>query len=115
MGKKGKKGKKGDAAPEEVRLTTGTLIGPTQIVNHMNECVTKFGGVWAPLDESENYHQNHDERIARDSVRPIVQDKIRKEVDVRLLAYLDNIKLKVAARPAAGKKGKKGKGKKGKG
>jgi hypothetical protein len=21
----------------------------------------KFKGVWSPLDESENYHQNHDE------------------------------------------------------
>lgn len=50
-------------------------------------------------------------------IRPMVSDKIKKEVDVRLLAYLDNIKLKMQQR-AGGKKGKKGKaskkGKKGK-
>lgn len=122
-GKKGKGSKKGKGddgggggGGDSDKLTSSNLLGPTEIVNHLNECVGKYKGVWAQLDESENYHQNHDEGIARDMIRPMVQDRIRKEVDVRLLAYLDNIKLKLEQQRAAGKKGKKGskKGKKGK-
>lgn len=111
---KGKKDakKKGGEEEEEAKIMTG----PSELVNSMLECVGKFKQVWSQIDESDNYLQHHDETIAKDKIRPLVREMIRKEVDVRLLAYLENIKVKVAAKMAAGKKGKKGKekGKKGK-
>jgi len=106
------KGKKG----EETTVNPDELVGPTHLVNHMLECVNKYRDVWAKLDESENYQQIHDEELAKQKLRPLIREKIQKEVDVRLLSYLDNIRLKVAQRAAAlkAKKKKKGKGKKGK-
>ena len=98
---KGKKGKGGDEDEGEDKLTTGSLMGPTAIVNHMLESVSKYKGVWSVLDEKENFHQRHSVDIAKDMIRPIVKEKIRKEVDMRLLLYLDNIKLQVAQRQAA--------------
>lgn len=56
------------------------------------------------------------QNLAKDKLRPLIREKIKKEVDIRLLSYLDNIRLKVAQRAAAKKAAKKkGKGKKGKG
>lgn len=82
----------------------------------MLECVNRYRDVWCRLDESDNYAQTHDENLAKEKLRPLIREKIKKEVDVRLMAYLDNIRLKVAQRAAAkkaakkkGKKGKKGK------
>ena len=55
------------------------------------------------------------QNLAKDKLRPLIREKIKKEVDIRLLSYLDNIRLKVAQRAAAKKAAKKkGKGKKGK-
>lgn len=79
----------------------------------MLECITKYKQVWSTVDESENYHQTHDELIAKEKLRPVVREKIQKEVDQRLLSYLDNIKLKAQQRAAALKAKKKKKGKKG--
>lgn len=110
-GKGGKdaKGKGGKDEAEDTRLMNTTLVGPTTIVTHMLECVTKYREVWVPLNESENHLQQHDEGVARAKLRPVVAEAIQKEVDLRLLEYLENIKTKVAERTAAGK-GKKGKG-----
>ena len=100
-GKKGKKGKGGDEDDGGDKLTAGSLVGPSGIVNHMLESVSKYKGVWSTLNETENFHQRHSVEIAKDMIRPIVKEKIRKEVDMRLLLYLDNIKLQVAQRQAA--------------
>lgn len=114
--------KQGQKKAEEERkaklaLSLKTLVGPTHLINHMHECLHRFRSVWCTLDESDNHAQGHDDELARAKLRPLIRDKIQKEVDVRLLSYLDNIRLKVAQRAAAKKaaKKKKGKGKKGKG
>lgn len=80
----------------------------------MLECLNRYRTVWSTLDESDNFQQIHDESLARDRLRPMIREKIKKEVDLRLLSYLDNIRLKVAQRAAAKKAAKKKKGKKGK-
>lgn len=112
--------KQGQKKLEEERkakmaLSLKTLVGPTHLINHMLECLNKYQTVWAQIDESDNYQQMHDEALAKDKLRPLIREKIKKEVDVRLLSYLDNIRLKVAQRAAAKKaaKNKKKKGKKG--
>jgi SpoVK/Ycf46/Vps4 family AAA+-type ATPase len=117
--------KKGKAAKEkkpaekkgkgnEDEASSMIVIQPSQLVNNMLECVHKYRTVWSNLDESENYYQTHDEEIAREKLRPEIAEKIRKEVDIRLLAYLDNIKMKVLSKGKKTKGGKK-KGKKKKG
>lgn len=81
--------------------------------------------VWSSLDESENFDQTYVANFAKDLVRPGVSEKVRQEVDKKLLEYLENLKLQVEQKQAladeeAGKKKKKAKkskkkkGKKGK-
>ena len=98
----------------KMALSLKTLVGPTHLVNHMLECLNKYRNVWSVLDESENFSQAHDDNLAKDKLRPLIREKIKKEVDIRLLSYLENIRLKVAQRAAAKKAAKKRKGKKGK-
>ena len=111
--------KQGQKKMEEERkaklaLSLKTLVGPTHLINHMLECLDKYRNVWSVLDESENFQQHHDDNLAKEKLRPLIREKIKKEVDIRLLSYLDNIRLKVAQRAAAKKAAKKkGKGKKG--
>jgi len=106
--KKGKKKKEKAAPSENAEVTLGAPV--PELVDHMHESVQKYKQVWATLDETSNFEQTFDEGIARKTVRGLVRDEICPNVDVQLLAYLNNI---VGSKGKKEKKGKK-KGKKAK-
>ncbi len=87
---------------EEEKLMEENLvyIGPSPLVNHLKECVDRFQCVWSQLDESDNPAQIHDEQIAKEKLRPLVAERIRQEVDEKLVEFLDNIRLKVVQKQA---------------
>ena len=106
-----KKDKKGNNA-DEVDPATLTSIGPSSFVHHLHECIEEYRRVWASLDESDNPTQSYSVELIKQSVRPIVETKVRAEVDSRMNGYLLNVKAEMAALKGDKKKGKKG-GKKG--
>lgn len=59
------------------------------------------------MEESDNFQQIHDANIARDKLRPEIQETIMGEVETELLAYLENIKLKLGGKEKKEKKQKK--------
>jgi hypothetical protein len=108
-GKGGARDKKKEADEAE-KMANTTLIGPSNLVSHMVECVEKFRDVWARIDESDNHAQAHDVEITKGKLRPIVAEQVRQDVDAQLLDYLKNVATQVATRALGGKKKKKKKG-----
>ena len=51
--------------------------------------------MWSVLDESENFQQRFDVPMAKQVVRPSVQEKVREEVDLALKDLLANMKQQV--------------------
>lgn len=112
---KGKKKKKGKAKEEEgPPEQPPQLTGPSEIVGTMAKGVGAYDTLWLDRDESDNFQQKHDVGLAKDKVRPNVEEEVRKQVDEMLQLQLQKIKLQLsvlAAKPG-GKKKKKDKGKK---
>jgi hypothetical protein len=120
-GKKKKKEKEEEGPPEQ----PPQLTGPSEIVGTMSKGVGAYDTLWLDRDESDNFQQKHDVGLAKDKVRPNVEEEVRKQVDEMLQLQLQKIKMQLvvlAAKPAGkkkkkdkgGKKKKKDKGKKGK-
>merc|ERR1719162_2528536 len=75
--------------------------------------VENYDNLWLDRDESDNFAQKHDVGLAKDKVRPSVEEQVRKQVDEMLVLQLQKIKLQLeaaAAKDKGGKKKKKGKG-----
>merc|ERR1711865_651626 len=88
------------------------------ISSNMAGNVENYDNLWPDRDESDNFAQKHDVGLAKDKVRPSVEEQVREQVDQMLILQLQKIKLQLEAAAAKdkGKKGKGGKkGKKGKG
>lgn len=120
--KKGGKGGKDDKAKkkggdaEEVEVEKiPPLTGPTQFTATLQDCLNRYSGVWLDRDESGNFQQKHDVELAKNVVRPNVEEEVRENVDKMLVVQLQNLKAQLEA-ASGGKKGKKkkDKGKKGK-
>eukprot|EP00743_Colponemidia_sp_Colp-15_P001010 GILK01001116.1.p1 GENE.GILK01001116.1~~GILK01001116.1.p1 ORF type:complete len:850 (-),score=212.62 GILK01001116.1:85-2634(-) len=104
-GKKGGKGKKDEAEEEDVMVWKG----PSTLITDIQQYTDVYSTVWENRDEADNFLQKHDVELAKDVVRPSVDDEIRVTVDEMLKVELENIK---ATFEEKGKKGKKKKGKK---
>jgi hypothetical protein len=104
-GKKGKKGGKddGDGAAEVIK------IGPTEVVTKFEEQQEEYIDNWQDRDETENYKQEYDVKMAKQEVMPILEEKFKKDIDDMIMVELENMKLL-----AGGGKKKKGKKKKAK-
>ncbi|GBG24916.1 26S proteasome regulatory subunit 6B-like [Hondaea fermentalgiana] len=117
--KKGKGGKddkkKGKGEEEEEAEKIPPLTGPTQFTATLQDCLDRFSGVWLDRDESNNFQQKHDVDLAKNVVRPNVEEEVRENVDKMLVVQLQNLKAQLEAASGAKKgKKKKDKGKKGK-
>jgi len=93
------------------------LTASTPFSEALADCLRRYKEIWLDRDESQNSHQKHDVGLAKNVVRPNVEEEVRENVDRTLITQLNNLKLQLEA--AAGKKGKKkpkkgGKKKKGK-
>jgi len=120
--KKGKKAdtkkkddkKKGKGAVEpEVVEKIPPLSGPSLFSSTINETLDRYEDLWLERDETENFQQKHDVKLAKNVVRPNVEEEVRENVDRLLLLQLQNLKAQLEA-AAGSKKGKKKKDKKGK-
>merc|ERR1711865_1124523 len=82
------------------------------ISSNMAGNVENYDNLWPDRDESDNFAQKHDVGLAKDKVRPSVEEQVRKQVDEMLVLQLQKIKLQLeaAAKDKGGKKKKKGKG-----
>lgn len=87
-GKKGKdegkgkgkgKGKKGDDDEEEQELPP-PLTGPSKFTRNAESLLRGYEGTWLDRDEEENYKQKYDEELAKQLIRPSVEETVRKEV-----------------------------------
>ncbi|KAK3245248.1 hypothetical protein CYMTET_45172 [Cymbomonas tetramitiformis] len=113
---KGKKGKGKDDAPVEEKKEEC----PDYFVKLIEGSVQDYVNVWQDRDESTNFFQKYDAELVKDSLRGVVFEEVRVDVDEEMRVLLQNLKDMVAAEKAAksgkkGKKGKKNKGKKAKG
>ncbi|CAD7971149.1 unnamed protein product [Amoebophrya sp. A120] len=115
--KKDKK-KKGDKAePEE---TEEHQAGPTAIVQSFVDLINDYSEVWEDREESHNFDQKHDAELTRKLVFPMVEARLREQVDAQMQEELMNLKSmydkakKKKEKKKKGKKGKKDKGKKAK-
>eukprot|EP00392_Amoebophrya_sp_AT5.2_P012053 g12147.t1 len=79
---KGKKGKKGDKAePEE---TEEHQAGPTAIVQNFVDLINDYSEVWEDREESHNFDQKHDAELTRKLVFPMVEARLREQVDAQM-------------------------------
>ena len=67
-----KKGKKGDKDDDKVQTVK---IGPSEVVQKFDEFYEDYNNVWANKDEVENYLQHHENDMAKDTVRPTVEEE----------------------------------------
>lgn len=77
---KGKgKGKKGEEEEEEQELPP-PLTGPSEFTREVESLIRGYEATWLDRDESDNYRQKYDEELAKQLVRPSVEETVRKEV-----------------------------------
>lgn len=105
---KGKKAKKEPAAPDPnaPEPQCPNFFGPL-----IEQSVQEYVVSWQDKDESNNFFQKYDVELVKESVRPLVFERMRLEVDAEMRVLLNNLKEMVDAERAA-KTGKKPKGKK---
>ncbi|XRB06577.1 dynein regulatory complex subunit 11 [Pycnococcus provasolii] len=103
------KGDAGAADAGTAEQTCPNFFGPL-----IEQSVQEYVAVWQDKDESSNFFQKFDVELVKESVRPLVFERMRLEVDSEMRVLLDNLKEMVEAERAA-KTGKKPKGKKKKG
>ena len=104
--KKGKKGKKGKKDAVEEEFTSG----PTQIVQGFVDLINDYSEVWEDRDESNNFEQKHDAELTRKLVFPMVEARLREQVDMTMAEELANLKtLYDKSKKKKEKKKKKGK------
>lgn len=113
---KGKgKGKGGDGDDEDAERLP-PLTGPSLFTATLKDTLERYSGIWLEREESQNLQQKHDLELAKNVVRPNVEEEVRENVDKMLVSQLQNLKTQLEAASGGGKKGKKkkDKGKKGK-
>ncbi|CAK9091174.1 Dynein regulatory complex protein 11 (IQ and AAA domain-containing protein 1), partial [Durusdinium trenchii] len=122
-GKDAKKGGKKDAkkdakkgGEEEEVEKIPPLSGPSVFSQTLKDSLDRYDEIWLERDESDNFQQKHDVSLAKNVVRPNVEEEVRENVDKMLVVQLQNLKTQLEAAASGGKKGKKkkDKGKKGK-
>ena len=74
------------------------------LVRQLSEAVRGYATKWLGRDETDNPDQGYDAAMAREELRPVVEERVKRAVDARLMAYLDNIRERVAEKANAGKK-----------
>merc|ERR1711865_1093636 len=95
-GKKGKKGKKKkDDVPEGPAEQPPMLTGPSEVTTTLLGHVANYDNLWLDRDESNNFAQEYDVDLAKDCVRPNIEDEIMKKVDEMLIMQLAKIKLQL--------------------
>ena len=102
--KKGGAGAAEGAAPQPDPNALTLATHP--LVRQLGDAVRQYAARWLGRDESDNPDQGYDARMAREELRPVVEERVKRAVDVRLMAYLDNIRERVAEKSNAGKKPK---------
>ena len=96
------------AQPDPNALT----LAPHPLVRQLGDVVRQYADKWLGRDETDNPDQGYDAEMAKQELRPVVEERIKRAVDARLVAYLDNIRERVAEKASVGKKPKaKGKAK----
>ena len=98
----------GAAQPDPNALTLATH----PLVRQLGDAVQQYAAKWLGRDETDNPDQGYDTNMAKQELRPVVEERVKRAVDARLMAYLENIRERVAEKASAGKKPKaKGKAK----
>jgi hypothetical protein len=64
-GKKKGKGKKGKGGDDDDGAGQIVKIGPTETVYRFDDFYTEYSDTWVNRDESENYKQEHDVKLAK--------------------------------------------------
>lgn len=100
---KKKKKKDGDEKPNII------MTGPSEIVQKYEEQFTLYKDTWYQKEETENYDQQYDEKMAKKEVMPQIEEEFKNAVDEMIKNELENMRL---LRNIKKKKGKKKKNKK---
>ena len=74
--KKKKKKKSDDDDKPDIVMT-----GPTECVQKFDEFYSGYNESWANRDESENFKQEYDQKLAKQEIMPKVEDEYKKAVD----------------------------------
>jgi len=111
-----KKDAKKDKDAKEEDETEEFQAGPTAIVRTFCDLIADYSEVWEDREESGNFEQKHDKELTQKLVFPMVEARIREQVDARLNEELQNLrtlydksKKKKEKKKKKGKKGKKDK------
>jgi len=87
-GKKKKGGKKDKEDKDEV-----IKIGPTEVITKFEEQQEEYIDNWQNRDETDNYKQEYDVKMAKTEVMPILEDQYKKDIDEMIDVELENMKL----------------------
>lgn len=83
------------------------------MIARFEEQQDEYLNTWQNRDESDNFKQEYDKKMLESDVMPMLEDKLRKEVDEMIECELENIRLLASSgKKTKAKKGKKMKGKK---
>jgi len=114
-GGKDSKGKgKAGAGEEEAPEVPPPVSGPSEWGTSVEALVRAYAYTWSARDEKDNVAQRHDAELARQIVRPRVEESIKVAVDEEMEANIKNFKAAVGAVEKKAKKAKKAKKPKGK-
>jgi len=104
-GAKKKKGKKGKGDGDDKVQTV--KVGPSEVVQKFDMFYDQYNKDWANRDETDNYEQGYDIEMAKDEVRPSVEEEFKAEVDEMIKMELQCMKILSGAKKKKKKKKKK--------
>ena len=92
-GKKEKKGKKKGGKKDKEDKDEVIKIGPTEVITKFEEQQEEYIDNWQNRDETDNYKQEYDVKMAKQEVMPILEDQYKKDIDEMINVELENMKL----------------------